>query len=105
MTDRPEFDFARLSWKDSKALSAAQLRIRQAQAANDVAALEDGFAAIERFLARVVVSVPRGWLVEGAEAPASWAVPGAFDVLRSDAMQKLLMATNEAQQPGAVSGN
>jgi hypothetical protein len=105
MAGKLKFDLSRLSWKDSKALSVQQMRLAQAQASRDIDGIEAGFAGIERQLARVVVDVPRDWLIEGAPEQIDWSDPDSFNWLRSNRMTTLLEAFAEAQKPAEASGN
>lgn len=105
MTDKPTFDLSNLSWKDSKALSLQQIKVARAQSDRDAAGLEAGYAGIESFLAKVVVSVPRDWLVADAPEEIDWSDPASFDWLRGSHMKKLMLAVAEAQTPAEASGN
>jgi hypothetical protein len=105
MADKPTFDLGNLSWKDSKALSTQQIRLARAQEERDAVGLEAGFAGMERFLARAVVSVPRDWLVTDAPDALDWSDPASFDWLKSARMKDLMKALAEAQSPAEVSGN
>lgn len=105
MGEKPVFDLSELSWKDSKALTAAQMRVKGAAEAGDWERLEQGFAEMQQFLARVVVSIPREWLVKSAPADVDWSDPASFDLLRAKRMNDVLKLLNEAQEPDAVSKN
>ena len=82
--DQPVIDFDNMSWGDSKRLSAqGQIIVSggDAEAAN---------AVIEAIRGKVVVSVPRSWLVRNAPDVIDYTVPGAFDYLKSTRIADLL---------------
>jgi len=101
---KPTFDLSELSWRESKSLATMQTRMANAQSERDVAGLEAGFAGMEAFLARVVVSVPRDWLVASAPDNVNWKDPASFDWLRAARMKDLMSALAEAQSPEEVTG-
>jgi hypothetical protein len=105
MAGRLKFDLSRLSWKDSKALSVQQMKLARAQDERDVAGVEAGFNGLETFLAKVVVDVPRDWLVADAPEVIDWSDPASFDWLRGGRMKDLMKAVADAQSPGEASGN
>lgn len=101
----PEFDLSNLSWKDAKSLSTQQMRLAQAQEARDIGGIETGYASLEQSLSRVVVSVPRDWLVDDAPVDIDWSDPASFNWLRGSRMTDLVKAFGEAQSPAEASGN
>lgn len=103
--EKPVFNFDDLSWADSKELSLAQTRIRTANAAGDIEGLISGFADMQRFLARVVVSIPRDWLVNSAPEQIDWSDSASFDLLKAKRMRDVLKLLDEAQEPAEVSKN
>lgn len=103
--EKPVFDLSELSWKDSKALTAAQMKVKGAAADGDYERLEQGFDDMQQFLARVVVSIPRSWLVKSAPDAVDWSDPASFDLLRAKRMNDVLTLLNEAQEPAEVSKN
>lgn len=103
--EKPVFDLSDLSWGDSKALTTAQMKVKGAAAAGDFERLEQGFGDMQAFLARVVVSIPRDWLVKSAPEVVDWSKPESYDFLKSKRMNELLVALNEAQEPEEVTKN
>jgi hypothetical protein len=62
-------------------------------------------AGFEAKLARVLVSVPRAWLVEEAPETLDWTDPTSLDWLKGPRMKALQAAMSNAVQPEQVSGN
>jgi len=94
----PEFDFSNLSWKESKDMDYARTKIRKGEAEADVETMQAGFEEMQAFLAKIVVSVPRSWLVSDAPEEIDWSDPDNFDWLRGSRMQDLMKAYMEAMQ-------
>lgn len=99
--DTPQFDFSRWSWRDAKQFQRVVRQFQAADASGDVDALDEAYAAIETELAKVLVDVPRSWLVADAPDPVDWTEAGAFDdYLRGDKMLPLINAMATANQDG-----
>lgn len=94
----PEFDFTNLSWKESKDMDYARTKIRKGEADADVETMQAGFDEMQAFLAKIVVSVPRAWLIADAPAEIEWSDPDSFDWLQGTRMQDLMWAYMEAMQ-------
>lgn len=103
MGSEPKFDLGNLSWRDSKALAMLQMQTQAAQTNRDIPALEAAFAGMEHFLSRVVVDVPREWLVKDAPAELDWAEPDSFNHLKARSMRDLMVALGKAQTPEEAS--
>jgi len=102
---KPEFDFSEISWKDSKEFSRVQMRLRQANADNNLEGLDMAFAGMETLLARVVTHVPREWLTKSAPLALDWSSPASFDFVRGNRMSDLIIALGKAQSPEATEKN
>lgn len=94
----PEFDFSNLSWKESKEMDFARTKIRRGEEEADVDVMEQGFNEMQIFLAKIVVSVPRAWLVDSAPDEIDWSDPDSFDWMRGTRMSDLMRAYLEAMQ-------
>jgi len=114
---RPIFDFSRMSHRDSKALGRSQLRLQRlaAQLADAASMPDDEFekkmgeldAMIEEaegYISRVLVDVPREWLLPDAPDDLDWSDVRSLDWLRSDKMDALRDATIAARAPENVTG-
>ena len=101
----PVFDFSRVSWGMAKRNVTAQSLIKRASETNDADLLARGFEQMQEYLAAVVVSVPRSWLIEDAPADINWRDPASFDLLLNVRMAELLRALNDAQTPAAQAKN
>jgi hypothetical protein len=116
---KPVFDYSGHSWKDSKRLQVLQARANQADALlNDPETLVDPDAfdealamldqvtdEFEAAIARVLVDVPRDWLVPDAPETLDWHDPESLNWLQATHMKTLREAMVEAQKPEEVSGN
>lgn len=108
LDEKPVFDFSRSSYKDARVFGRLQLeinhlnkRIMSAGADTDITALLDELDAMgdrqEQHIMKVVVSVPRAWMIEGAPDTVNWQDNAALRWLRSDKFLILLDAITEAQ--------
>jgi hypothetical protein len=105
MTTEPRFDLSNLSWKDSKQLSALQIRVANATEARDEDALMNCFDGMQMYLTRVVRDVPKAWLVGDAPPALDWSDPTSYDWLRADKMTALMRALADAQSAEGASKN
>ena len=119
MDDNPVFDFTRFSWRDAKAITRLQARAMQVstllgstetmlnrQAFDDALAAQDEvFDELQKYIARVLVSVPVSWLVPGAPEDLEWSDPDSLDWLRGAAFAQLRAKMIEASSPESVTGN
>jgi hypothetical protein len=118
MSELPQFDYSKLSHRDSKALGRVQLRLQRliAQLADSTGIDDDEFEAklihldelisdAEEVIAKVLVSVPQSWLVPGAPTDIDWVDVESLGWVRTDKMDALRDAAVEARSPQAVSGN
>lgn len=106
MSDKPRFRFPVMSWGDSRRFAVLQARLRRL-GREDCSPEETAacFDELQQMLARLVVSVPREWLVEGAPEHLDWSDPASFDWLIADRIADLQQALIEARSPEVVSGN
>jgi len=115
--ERPAFDFARFSHRDSKALGRVQLRLqRLAAQVGDAGNMDDDtFDAkmaeldslvleAESVISLALVSVPRSWLVEGAPDALDWSDVASLEWVRADKFDDLRAALIEARSPESVTG-
>lgn len=100
--EQPRFDFSNLTWGESKRLTLLGQRAREGATAADMETL---FAEMQAMLAKVVLSVPRSWLVKDAPEQLDWTDPASFDWLRADRMQQLQEMLADARRPEALTGN
>lgn len=119
MSDKPEFDFTRFSWRDAKAITRLQARaarvaalLETKEALLDRAAFDSAldeqdaiFEELQGYITRVLVSVPADWLVPNAPDALDWTDPTSLDWLRGSAFGQLQTMMAEASKPEAVSGN
>lgn len=118
MSDQPTFDFSNFSYKQSRALGRLTLRLQRltSQLADSSGMDDDEFDAkldeMDKlsdealgYVARLVVDVPRSWLVDGAPKTLDWSNVSALEWLRNDKMQELQDAALAARSPESVSGN
>lgn len=78
----------RLSWGSAKKFTAFQWRIRTLD--GDPDALLALWMEIQAEMAKVVVSVPRSWVVEDAPKNLDWSKAESFEWVDSDRMTALL---------------
>jgi len=78
----------RLSWGSAKRFTAFQWRIRTLDGNPD--ALLALWMEIQAEMAKVVVSVPRSWVVEDAPKNLDWSKAESFEWVDSDRMTALL---------------
>lgn len=78
----------RLSWGSAKKFTAFQWRIRTLD--GDPDALLALWMEIQAEMAKVVVSVPRSWVVEDAPEQLDWSKAESFEWVDSDRMTALL---------------
>ena len=97
--DKPLFDFSRRSWKDAKDVTLREMRRRDAALKNDVALMEQVFDEQQAALAKVLVSVPRDWLVPDAPEKLDWRDPASLDWVQEMRMDDIYTAMNEARDP------
>jgi hypothetical protein len=116
---KPTFDFSRFSWREAKRVQTLQARANQASALIEeksvllnpaafddaLAKLDQVMAELEQAVARVLVSVPREWLVANAPAEIDWSDPASLDWLQGNRMAQLQTAMVLASSPETVSGN
>jgi len=95
--EMPQFSFSKLSWGDTKKLVLMQVKVGEASQKNDAAAMMEAFDGLQKYLARVVVSIPREWLSEDAPDGLVWSDPNSFDWVGGDRFQDLLGAMSQAQ--------
>jgi hypothetical protein len=100
---QPVFDVPDLSWEDSKQLTLIGARMQTGQLT--IENMEQHFRDIETVLSKVVVSVPRSYLVRKAPDAIDWSTPSAFQWLKARKMMPLLQALGQAQTAEALSGN
>lgn len=100
--EQPVFDLSNLSWRESKSLAVLQLRMQEAQTAD---AMEKAFGQIDAFLARVLVSVPRAWLVKDAPADLDWSDAESLNWIQGKKVGALMKALGAAREPEDASGN
>jgi hypothetical protein len=105
MADAPEFDFSQVSWGMARQSMVAQTLMQKAIQTNDPETLERALDLIQQYLAKVVVSVPRAWLVGSAPEELDWRDPASFNHLLQRRMGDLLRAMNEAQSAGELAKN
>jgi len=117
--EQPVFNFERFSWKDAKNISRIQAEARRASALlADTESIKDKdtfeaawadqeavFDKLQAYICRVLVSVPRSWVVEDAPEDLNWSDPTSLDWLRSPSFSKLQDAMISASTPESVSGN
>lgn len=117
--DQPVFNFDRFSWKDAKTITRIQAEAARAAALlADPAALKDEdafegalaaqdavYEKLQAYISRVLVSVPRSWLVSDAPEDLDWSDPASLDWLRGQSFAKLQGAMVDASTPESVSGN
>jgi len=61
-----------------------QMDIERGQRENDGDLMDSAMASFHNFLAAVVVSIPRAWVVNDAPASLDWRDPDSFDWLRGN---------------------
>lgn len=87
----------RLSWGSAKRFTAFQWRIRTLD--GDPEALLKLWMEIQAEMAKVVVSVPRSWVVEDAPKNLDWSKAESFEWVDSDRMTALLaLAAGEREK-------
>ena len=119
MSDQPVFDFSRWSWGQQKDASRLLMQALHVQALlnkpsilgnrEDFDRVMEQLDAItlanERNLCSVLVSVPRGWLVDSAPEEIDWSDPESLNWVVGPRFNDLMAAMRTAQTPEAVSGN
>lgn len=99
--EQPVYDFGEMSWGDTKALISVKDEFRSAGASGDVGKVIEVFAKIERYIAPLIVSMPRSWLVKRAPELIDFCSPGGFDHLKTnrflDVMSAVIDHASEAQ--------
>ncbi len=93
----PQFDFSDLSWGDDKLASEISIKTRKAQMENDVEGIREALFALEQYMAKVTVYVPREWLVKSAPADIDWSDPSSMNYLRAPSMNMLREAMEKAK--------
>ena len=116
---RPEFDFSTYSHKQAILFDAEQKRyMRLLRQLDDETAFEtdkefesavqkmmESIEKIEGYLCKMLVSVPRDWLVPDAPETLDWQNPESLGWLRQDKYAELQLAMAEAKSPESVTGN
>jgi hypothetical protein len=104
--EMPVFDFSTIGWKEEKKMTLILLKAEESVAEGkrlrDSSMMEEGFAVIEGFIARSLVSVPRSWLVKDAPEITDWSDANNLDYLQGVKMARLQQAFVEAK--AAASG-
>lgn len=117
--DQPVFDYSNYSHGDYRELDIQQKRLARLNVQlydYDQYATDDAFEAaltqyrkmsmdVNGFLCRVLVSVPRAYLVENAPVKLDWNDPKSLQYIRHDKMRELRDLAIEARKPENVSGN
>ena len=103
---KPEFDFSSLSWGDSEALEMVQYRTRKAQEALDLEEIRACQSEVVHYVARVLVTLPREWMLDNAPDAPDWHdAENIRKYVRGDKIRALLIALQEAQTPEASTKN
>lgn len=117
--DTPVFDFTNgYSHKEAREndLKMKRLRFLDMQLAKGQFETLEAFEAalatynelvtvLDSFISRVLVSVPREWLVPGAPEIIDWSKPDSLSWLNQDWYQDLMEAAVEAKKPENVAKN
>ena len=88
--EKPVLDFSNLSWGDAEDADILSMEAAKASASGDTEAVRAAQRGLRQLIARVVVSLPRSWLVPSAPEAPDWADPDTYRYLRRDKMQELL---------------
>lgn len=86
----PEFDWGNFSYKDSKRVRALTYEYEHRP---EDASFEDELAfdeAFEKELAKLIVSVPRSWLVNDAPEEIDWSDVRSLEYIRGNKFGKLI---------------
>lgn len=106
----PKFDFSDVSYKESRKLTRLQHQLEALQRRKDEGPLEDlddvldeieaVLDAQEEYICKLLVDVPRGWLVSSAPSEIDWSNRESLSYLRGDKWRALADALQEAQRQG-----
>lgn len=106
----PKFDFADVSYKESRKLTRLQHELEALQRRKDegpldeledvLDAIEDVLDAQEEYICKLLVDVPRAWLVSSAPSEIDWSDRESLQFLRGDKWRALAEALQEAQREG-----
>lgn len=88
--EKPVLDFSNLSWGDAEEADILSMEAGKAQQAGDIEAVRKAQRGLRLLIARVVVSLPRSWLVKNAPESLAFDDPDTYRHLRRDKMQELL---------------
>lgn len=117
-TETPVFDFSTYSHREARAreTQAKKLVFLNRQLVAGAYPDEETFDAAlarfdaliddyEQFLSRILVSVPRAWLVDNAPPDLNWTDPASLGWIRQEKYAELSDAAAEARRPESVSKN
>lgn len=90
----PVFDRSRISHRESKQVTVLQVRVQAAQRDLDADMVERCLEEIDAFFAKILVSVPHDYLLDGAPENLDWSDPSSLNWIRADKYDDLLAASN-----------
>jgi hypothetical protein len=99
----PTFDFSLLSWGESRQIDRVKKRL-EATSKDDLDEMDAAILAFQDHVCKVLIDVPRSWLVRTAPDVIDWAKGASLDWLQKNKFQALVNAWNEAQAFDAASG-
>jgi len=96
---KPRFDFSELSWGDDQAATTIGMRIRKAREDNDADGFMSAMDQLNDYVAKVLVYVPREWVVKSAPETIDWSVPANLKAyIRADKFNMLQEAMGEEKK-------
>jgi hypothetical protein len=115
---KPVFDYSRIGFLEQSNvvrlqydMHRAAMRLEQKDVLLDDVRFEQAWSERERvvgklveFMARVLISVPREWMLADAPEEVDWSHPDSFKWLQSQHFGDLRDAMAEASTPETVSG-
>ena len=101
--EQPVFDFGLLSWGESRQIDRVKARLNAATSA-DLDELDAAILAFQTHVCKVLISVPRAWLVATAPDVINWADGASLDWLKKKYFQKLVTAWQTASELDEAAG-